>query len=317
LSVRVTVVVPFKNALSYLRLTVPQVLEARGALRDIELIYVDNGSTDGSRSFLEKFGDVTVIDAPAATIGHMRNFGAAFGSGTYLSFLDADCGVSANYFETAVDALHRSGADATGCEYALPEHPHWIERALVVMHYMGREREAAYVNAGNFFITRAAFMAVGGFREDLVTGEDSDIGMRLRASGYRIFESPRVEARHYGNPKSLGQHYRRSVWHALGMFATVTSGSLNRPFAMMIAHAIATAVGVAVLLNGQMDVAMRVAIAVLLQLMVPTLTVAYRVLQTKRLPSLGPAIVLYWLYYWARLHALVLIGLGRGHAYHK
>ena len=316
---RVTVVIPVLNANAHLVRTVPTVLEAARHTKGVQIIFVDNGSTDGTLEFLQSVSqaNVRVLPTTGMTISAMRNRGARLGTSKYLSFLDADCAIGSTYFEDAIAVLESTGADATGCEYALPEQPHWLEQTLHDLHYIGRDRDVVALNAGNFFITREAFDDVGGFREDLHTGEDSDIGQRLVLAGRRVYECTRVQAVHYGNPKSIGAHYRRSVWHGLGMFATVSRHRIDRPTAMLGVHILATLFGLGLLFGTKAPMAARILGAVLLQLLVPALTVLYRIARVRRAPKVVPAIVLYWVYYWARIHALVLVLSGRAGGYRK
>ncbi|HEY4130223.1 MAG TPA: glycosyltransferase family 2 protein, partial [Gemmatimonadaceae bacterium] len=212
---------------------------------------------------------------------------------------------------------NRTGASATGCEVDLPAEPHWVEHTLHTLHYMGRDRDVVYINSANFFVEKRAFDAIDGFREDLRTGEDADIGQRLIVAGFRIHESPDVQAIHYGNPKSVGEYYRRVVWHGLGMFATVTRHRLDRPTAMVLVHLAFTIAGVAWLIAGAGSLIERALILVALQLVVPATTVAFRMRQTRRRVNLPRALYLYWLYYWARLQAVGLIVTGRGRRFSK
>jgi cellulose synthase/poly-beta-1,6-N-acetylglucosamine synthase-like glycosyltransferase len=316
---RITVVVPVLNSMRYLPRTAPALLDAARRSGGVRIVYVDNGSTDGSPEYLESLASdlVLVLRRPATTIGSMRNSGARAGVGAYLSFLDSDCAVVPGYFDEAVAALAATGADATGAEVDLPDEPHWIERTLHALHYTGRDRDVVYLNSANFFVARAAFERVGGFREDLRTGEDADIGQRLIAAGLRIRECPRVRAVHLGNPRSLREYYRRSVWHGLGMFATVTPHRIDRPTAMLAVHLAATLAGVATLAAGRGGLGARVAVAVLLQLAVPAATVAFRALQTGRLANVPAAVLLYWLYYWARAQAAWLVLVRRAADYRR
>jgi hypothetical protein len=185
------------------------------------------------------------------------------------------------------------------------------------MHYIGRDRYVHYINSGNFFIGRAAFEAVGGFREDLRTDEDSDIGRRLTAAGHRLFECAQVKAVHFGNPASLSDHYRRTVWHSLGMFSSLRHGSIDRPTAMLVLHLTATVFGVVWIVFGPGPLLARIVCAAALQLLVPGVTILYRIVQTRRMPRPHHALLVYWVYYAARLHALSLIGLGRGRDYRR
>jgi glycosyltransferase involved in cell wall biosynthesis len=318
----VTVVVPFLNSLQYLERTAPTLVHAARARGSVELIYVDNGSTDRSLEYLQSLMSHTpnlirVLSRPGITIAAMRNEGVRAGTGAYFAFLDADCSIQPNYFDAAIDVLNASGASATGCEVDLPSDPHWVERTLHDLHYMGRDREVVYINSANFFVEKHAFESIGGFREDLRTGEDADIGQRMIVANFRIRENPIVQAIHYGNPKSVGEYYRRVVWHGLGMFATVTRHRLDRPTVMLLVHFALTIAGVAWLVVGRGPWLTRTALLAALQLLVPAITVAFRVKQTRRLVNLPRALYLYWLYYWARLQAVALILSGRSRRFSK
>lgn len=315
----VTVVVPFLNSRSYLERTAPTLVRAARARGNVELVYVDNGSTDGGGEYLTALAPelIRVLARPGITIAKMRNEGARIGSGDYFAFLDADCAIDPAYFDLAIDVLNRTGASATGCEVDLPDAPHWVEHTLHALHYMGRDRDVVYINSANFVVEKQAFETIGGFREDLRTGEDADIGQRLIVAGFRIHECPDVRAIHYGNPKSVADYYRRVVWHGLGMFATVTRHRLDRPTAMLLVHLALTVAGVAWLVFGAGTVVERALVLFALQIIVPAITVAFRMKQTARLVNLPRAVYLYWLYYWARLHALWLIITGRGRRFSK
>jgi glycosyltransferase involved in cell wall biosynthesis len=316
---RVSVVVPVLNGMTYLSRTAPTLLTAARRAGDVEITYVDNGSTDGTLAYLESLAasGVRVQRFGGRSIGAMRNAGARVARGQYLSFLDADCEIPDTYFVTAIEVLGTTGAAATGCETHAPETPHWIEATWHDLHYVGRTRDVHYLNSANFFVSRAAFEQIGGFREELTTGEDSEIGQRLLKAGFRIREDVRVKAIHHGNPKSIGQFYRRTVWHGLGMFATVSRHRFDRPTAVMATHLVGTVAGLTLLFSTTWPLGWRLAGFAALQLVAPVVTVGHRVWQTRRVPGIGPALLLYWLYYWARAQALLIVLTGRARRYRK
>jgi glycosyltransferase involved in cell wall biosynthesis len=317
--VRITVIVPVRDAMQFLPLTVASLLEAASNTEGVELIYVDNGSTDGSYEYLRSIqtGRFQVQLREEVSISALRNLGASQARGEFLSFLDADCSIGPYYFEEALGVLRSSKAAATGCDYEVPPEPHWIEATWHSLHHLSHDCQVGWMNAGNFFITREAFEDVGGFREDLRTGEDAEIGQRLTNAGYTIHSASAVSATHLGNPKSLRHFYRRSVWHGLGMFGTVNRHRIDKPTAMMFAHLFATIGGLVALFGSSLTLSSRLLIALLLQLVVPALTVAYRFRQTRRTSRIVEGITLYWLYYWARLQALALVFAGRSGSYVK
>jgi len=315
----ISVVVPVLNGMKFLPITLPSLLAAGRRVGGIELIYVDNGSTDGSREFLQSSESkgLKMHVMEGGTIAGMRNWGARQSSGTYLSFIDSDCSVPENYFTEAIEVLRSTGAAATGCEIHVPEQPHWLEAAWHDLHYFGRDRFVPYLNSGNFFVSRSAFQAVGGFREDMVTGEDAEIGQRLVLAGHRIFASPRVKAIHLGNPKSIREFYRRNVWHGLGMFGTVSRKNLDRPTAMLAIHILATILGIVAVFSARVPIGARLPIAIALQLLAPVATVIYRGMKTQQWRSAPIGVPLYWLYYWARAYALAIVAFGLSERYRK
>ena len=316
-AIRVTVVTPLRNAIEYLPRTVPTVLEAARNTSGVELIYVDNGSTDGSYEYLSKIPGIRVFRREKGSIAAMRNFGARQASGEYLAFLDADCAIGPGYFNDAIDVMRTADAGATGFEVQLPPNPGWIEATWHNLHAGGFDREVQWINSANFFIARETFENIGGFRDDLTTGEDTEIGQRLIRGGRRLWASQRLGVTHFGNPKTLRAFYRQKLWHGLGMFGTVDRKSVDKPTAMMIVHGLATIAGVVLLFTDWSTPLVRVLLALALQLFAPSLTVAYRLWVARRLVSVPRALVLYWIYYWARLRALLLVLTGRAEKFEK
>lgn len=310
-------VTPVRNAMRYLPQTVPTVLEAARKTGGVEVIYVDNGSTDGSYEYLTATKGCRVQRHEKVSIAALRNLGASQARGQYLSFLDADCSIGPEYFDDAISVMETSKPAATGFEVHIPAAPHWIEGTWHDLHAVGKDRDVAWINSANFFISREIFQRIGGFREDLRTGEDAEIGQRLIRAGYRLLASRRVAAIHMANPRSIREFYRRSVWHGLGMFGTVNRDGIDKPTAMMVVHLMATITGLLVLAAAPFSLLMRALTAVSLQLLVPSLTVAYRVWRARRAMNVPRGVFLYWLYYWARLEALVHVLSGRGANYVK
>ena len=89
----VSVVIPVRNGERYLGEAIQSVLASAPVpvRTELEVIVVDNGSTDGSRALAESFGppvQVLIEDRPGAA--HARNTGVRQARGEYLAFLDAD-----------------------------------------------------------------------------------------------------------------------------------------------------------------------------------------------------------------------------------
>ncbi len=111
--VRVSVIVPAYNAEKHLAQCVDSVLAQTE--RSIEVICVDDGSTDSTldmlRSYSESDSRVQVIEQPNSGGGTARNTGMNVATGKYLSFLDADDYFDPEMIERAADRMDETDAD--------------------------------------------------------------------------------------------------------------------------------------------------------------------------------------------------------------
>ena len=106
---KVSIIVPAYNVKDYLVNTVE--LLKRQSLRDIEIILVDDGSTDGTGQLCDEIaktdGRIKVLHIPNGGVSTARNAGIAAASGEYIGFADADDEPSLLLFET----LYRNAVD--------------------------------------------------------------------------------------------------------------------------------------------------------------------------------------------------------------
>lgn len=86
---RVSAVIPVYNGEAYLREAMESVLAQD--YRDLELIVIDDGSTDGSADIARSFGDrVRYHYQPNAGLSAAQNAGVAQARGAYIAYLDCD-----------------------------------------------------------------------------------------------------------------------------------------------------------------------------------------------------------------------------------
>lgn len=109
----VSIIIPVYNAHKYLRDTAGDVLQQ--SIRDIEVIFVDDGSTDGSGRWLDHLAKkderVRVLHQENGGTARARNAGMAVSSGEYLMFMDDDDRMSRNHVQEYVSAIEETGAD--------------------------------------------------------------------------------------------------------------------------------------------------------------------------------------------------------------
>lgn len=112
-SPKVSVIVPVHNTEKYLEQCLSSILGQ--TLEDIEVICVNDNSTDGSAEILERFSKedrrLRVLQSPSLGAGGARNIGLASAQGEYLSFLDADDFFEPDMLESAVAKAEEDQSD--------------------------------------------------------------------------------------------------------------------------------------------------------------------------------------------------------------
>lgn len=110
---KVSVVIPVFNTESYLRQCLDSVVCQ--TLKEIEVICVDDGSTDSSPAILAEYAAkdprVKVITRPKTNAGAARNAGMAIATGEYLGFVDSDDWCELTLFEKAYAKAKTTGAE--------------------------------------------------------------------------------------------------------------------------------------------------------------------------------------------------------------
>lgn len=306
----IAVVVPVHDSLPEVRRCISSIRRARTRYDgDVRVIAVDNFSTDGSHRYLESELEDrdTVLRSSADNVAAVRNRGADAADAECLAFVDSDTVIPAGYFATAVDVLERTGESATGAMVAVPRSEGRIPYTWYNLQRNPESGIVHYLNSANFFVRARAYAEVGGFDETLDSGEDSDICLRLRERGHRIFECLELTSVHLDNPRSPREFYRQQLWHARGMLSTVRAGEINKPLAGTVLYGTgALAPPLSALAPGPSLSGPVVVGAVLVSTtFVAGLAAAYRMLRARRFTHPLTAVGLFHLYFVSRCHALL------------
>lgn len=116
-NVLISIIVPVYNARVYIERCVNSLLAQ--VYQNIEIILVDDGSTDGSGLICDelasKYSNIRVIHQANAGASLARKKGIEQAKGEYLMFADSDDYVSANYVSALYSALRKYGTDIALC----------------------------------------------------------------------------------------------------------------------------------------------------------------------------------------------------------
>jgi hypothetical protein len=226
----VSVIIVNYNGKRYVNASVKSVFASK--TKRIEVIVVDNGSTDGSVQYLKKHyeqckGKFTVVAldrnyGPAKA----RNEGVRVATGKYLGFLDNDTVVEKKWANYAIKSFGRDAKlGVIQCKLLLAKDRRVID---YVGEYLGQNgflvqiAKAGEIDKGQYdkpveilaaksagmFIRRKTFDLIGGFDESyFIYVEETDLGWRSWLAGYRAIFVPQSIVYHEFGTSSvlLGQ----------------------------------------------------------------------------------------------------------------
>jgi GT2 family glycosyltransferase len=209
---RVSFVIPVLNDATRLARCLRSIAHNRYAANHVDVVVVDNGSTDQSRDVARRAGAKVVV-IRGASVSELRNEGARRATGDVLAFIDADNEITSGWVRAAIEVLHMPGVAAVGARCQPPIDGTWVQRTYG--HLRGRpewQSDATWLGSGNLAIWRDTFEAIGGFDTSLEACEDVDLCHRIRTAGQRIVSDPRLKNIHHGDPRTLGELLKSELW---------------------------------------------------------------------------------------------------------
>ncbi|BCX03811.1 MAG: hypothetical protein KatS3mg053_1749 [Candidatus Roseilinea sp.] len=202
----VSVIIPCYNAGRWLRESVDSCLAQ--SYHSIEVIVVDDGSTDDSPDILRSYGDrIQFVRQSHSNGNRARNAGISLSQGEYLQFLDADDYLLPEKVAAQVALLEATNADAVYCDYAFltcrdgapclgPFSAVNVQPDLLTALLRG-----CWIPPHALLWRRKAIEALGGWDEAFFAAQDYDLMLRAALRGLRLHYQPGHWAvvRRYGN----------------------------------------------------------------------------------------------------------------------
>jgi glycosyltransferase involved in cell wall biosynthesis len=207
-----SVIVPTHNRAGYLASLLANLASQRYPAERWELVIVDDGSTDGTRDYLETYDgpkpkNTRLVSKPQGGVATARNHGARIAEGRALLFLDDDM-IASPTLVTAHAEVHQEDPRAVVIGHLnMPEEGRapWVawEDDQLSRHYeaLGSGRRVPGprdLYTGNCSVAAALFAAAGGFDVDLPRTEDVDLGYKLVEVGARFYYRKAADSLHLG-----------------------------------------------------------------------------------------------------------------------
>jgi glycosyltransferase involved in cell wall biosynthesis len=220
------------------------VLAQRRPDRGLEVLVVDDGSTDGTAAVAAAAGARVVPAPPRANGGNpaaARNYGASLATGDPIVFLDADCHPAEGWLE-ALLAAHAAGQRCVGGSLALPSGLPMSARwdYYCGWYHVHPRRAAGFVPnhpPGNLSVDGAAFRRTRGFDErPPVSYAHEELAWQadLQRAGIKIYFEPRAVAFHWNRPGLVNLLRRNYRWAYSAIGSKAESGAAR--FAWLYRH---------------------------------------------------------------------------------
>ena len=194
------------------------------------IVYVDSGSTDGSIALAESLGAIVVIldQSIPFTAARARNAGwrrliEIAPEVEFVQFVDGDCEVNANWIDIAVATLRQHPETTVVCGRRRERFPD----ASVYNRLCDLEWDTpigpADACGGDALMRIGPLKAVGGFRDDMIAGEEPELCLRLRQHGGQILRIDQEMTLHDAAMTTFRQWWTRAVraGHAYAEGATL------------------------------------------------------------------------------------------------
>jgi GT2 family glycosyltransferase len=186
----------------------------RQTYESVEVIVVDNGSTDATREYVESAHPWVRVHAIEKNEGYAaaNNTGFRMAKGEYLVVLNPDTEVEPDFVSELVDAVNQDGMGLATSRISLFDEREVINACGNDIHLTGlgtcrglglpardfdSPARVASVSGCAFMIRRDVLDRIGGFDEDYFTYiEDTDLSLRASLAGYRIAYAPKSTVYH-------------------------------------------------------------------------------------------------------------------------
>lgn len=179
------------------------------------IVYVDSGSSDGSVALARGMGARVVElgrDKPF-TAARARNAGLAALSDDppeFVQFIDGDCSLQAGWIAAALAAFDGHPAAVVVCGRRRER----FAKASIYNALADREWDTpvgrVLACGGDALMRHAAVVAVGGYRDSLIAGEEPELCLRLRAAGGEVWRIDAEMTLHDAAMTRFSQWWRRS-----------------------------------------------------------------------------------------------------------
>lgn len=227
---RVSVVVAAYNMKQTVGACLDSLLAQKYPKDQVELIVVDNVSTDGTAGVLRAYeGRVRILHERKRGPAAARNAGLAVAQGDLVAFIDADCIADDEWLRNIVQPLDDLSVGIAGGTIYATRPCNWVERFGEAIHDHRQSIEVfrpPYVITMNWCSRLAVLQRLNLFDDRFKRTEDVDLSFRVVQAGYSLVFQPDAIVWHR-NVRTLPALFKKGFQHG---FYSVQTGKRHEAF---------------------------------------------------------------------------------------
>ena len=224
--VKFSTIIPVYNRVYLIDRTLASIIN-QDINHEIEIIIVDDGSTDGTAECLVKYGDrITVLYQENKGPGAARNLGIAQATGDYILFLDSDD----LWFDWSLNTIKNTilkynyPAFVAGktVEFADESELKQIKSTTIEVEsftdYYASSKQSLWLLGGAVAIKSEVLRQVEGYTSKWINGEDSDLWLKLGIAKHFVFIKSPVILAYYQHANSAVANCEKTyegAWHMI------------------------------------------------------------------------------------------------------
>ncbi len=209
---KVSVIIPTLNRINTLQRAIDSVIAQ--SFESIEIIVVDNGSSDGSVKMLKKYYPIVkLIHEHKVGVSASRNKGIKYASNPWIAFLDSDDAWDQKKLEKQINLLHNSHD-----KYRLIHtNEIWIRNGKQINQMKKHQKFGGYIfneclslcciSPSSVLVNRSIFDDMGLFNENLPVCEDYDMWLRICSKEEVLFIDEKLTFKYGGHKDQLSKSY--------------------------------------------------------------------------------------------------------------
>lgn len=217
----VSVVIPGRNCAGTLPacLRALRVVQAAHPERSIEILFVDDGSTDESAAVAAAEG-ASVLAGAGRGPGAARNTGWRAAHQPLIWFVDSDCEVAPDALGPLLEQLEDDAVGAVGGAYDNGCPDSLVARLIheeIALRHRAMQGEVNFLASFSVIYRHDVLQQLGGFDERYLKGQDAELSFRTLAAGYRLRFENASRAAHFHERRLmpyLRTQYKQGYWRA-------------------------------------------------------------------------------------------------------